>query len=232
MRDNCIYNVLIASEDEDFSRQLEEALGEFSIQGYKAAGARDFYSLLEYQPYDLLLLDRDLGEEDGLVVLRRLRQHQDLPVFVLSGDQDCRSQLAVLEMGADDCIGKPVSPDLVAAKTRNFLKRIGFRDHGSKPSAQRWHFSGWTLDATTRMVTGTEGKSIKLTRAEFDLLHALLHAEGQPLSKMQLADAVSKGSVQASVDTIAVLVHRLRRKLGGKDVIQTFSGVGYRICTT
>lgn len=223
------YRVLVAAEDLVFLAQVVQAFQALAIYVDQTSCCKRLQSLVEAQRYDLLLLDRDLGEEDGLVMLRRLRQHRDLPVFILSSDLDQRDQLVALEMGADDCIQRNIDAAFLALRSQKYMERLGAVKQGSSEQTE-WTFSGWTLNTLSRLLLSSEGKELKLTRAEFDLLHALLRAKGQPLSKMQLADAVSQGAVQASVETIAVLVHRLRHKLGSKQIIQTFSGVGYRIC--
>lgn len=223
------YRVLVAAKDLVFLSQVVKAFQALAIYVDQAACCNSLHSLVETQPYDLLLLDRDLGEEDGLVMLRRLRQHRDLPVFILAEVLNQSDRLVALEMGADDCIQRNTDAAFLALRSQKYLQRLA-AVHQVSSERSEWCFSGWTLNSHSRLVSDGTGRALKLTRAEFDLLHALLHADGQPLSKMQLADAVSKGSNQASVETIAVLVHRLRQKLGNKQIIETFSGVGYRIC--
>ncbi|MBE0505852.1 MAG: winged helix-turn-helix domain-containing protein [Marinospirillum sp.] len=223
------YRVLVAAENLVFLAQVVKAFQALAIYVDQTNCCKHLHSLVEAQRYDLLLLDRDLGDEDGLVTLRRLRQHRNLPVFILSSDLDQCDQLVALEMGADDCIQRNTDVTFLALRSQKYMERLATVKQGTSEKTE-WNFSGWTLNTLSRLLLSSEGKELKLTRAEFDLLHALLHAKGQPLSRMQLADAVSKGSNQASVETIAVLVHRLRQKLGDKHIIQTFSGVGYRIC--
>lgn len=224
------YRVLVAAEDLFFLAQVVKAFQALAIYVDQARCSKSLHSLVDTQPYDLLLLDRNLADEDGLVMLRRLRQHRDLPVFILSSDLSQQDQLVALEMGADDCIQRNTDTQFLALRSQRYMERLGAAKQGGSEQTE-WAFSGWKLNTLTRLLISSEGQELKLTRAEFDLLYALLRSKGQPLSKMQLADAVSKGSAQASVETIAVLVHRLRHKLGNKQIIQTFSGIGYRICT-
>jgi DNA-binding response OmpR family regulator len=171
----------------------------------------------------------ELLDESSLVVLRKLRQRDDVPVF-LTAEPEEGQRLAALEMGADDVLSQSCSQRELLLRIRNFLHRRLRQQHFSLQARQKvWSFGDWTLEEGTRLLTNHEGQTAQLTRAEFDLLLALARAGNRPLSKMQLSDAVGRGNLDTSPETIAVLIHRLRKKLGCKTVIQTLSGVGYRL---
>src|SRR5690606_29667552 len=95
-------------------------------QGYRVTEVADGESFLRELPqahYDMVLLDLNLPDEDGLVLLRRLRARGGMPVFVLSGRRDEQSRLAALELGADDYLTKPFLPRELVLRLGNFLSR-------------------------------------------------------------------------------------------------------------
>ncbi len=230
MVDKFTQRLLVVETDASYSKRLAAAFMEKGFEVDLAAGALDLFSLWDYQRYDLVLLAFNLADEDGLVALRKLRQRDDLPVFMLMDEENNESLLAALEMGADDVISKKSLLEALVLRVGNCLDRLqGLQNPVWKNTKRVWRFSDWRLEEATRLLVHAEGRQLQLTRAEFDLLLALVKAESRPLSKMQLSDAVGRGNLDTSPETIAVLIHRLRKKLGCKQVIQTLSGVGYRI---
>ena len=225
--------LLVVDSGLEFAKQLQSTLGRLGIQVDHALRAEELFALWDYQRYDLVILGQSLPDENGLVLLRKLRQRDPVPIFFVTEGGDMEVSLMALEMGADDVFDKPACSQHFKAMTLklgNFLDRIARLKNPAWSKAQRrWVFADWTLEEETRMLVNNEGEQLKLTRAEFDLLLALVRAESRPLSRMQLSDAVGRGNLDTSPETIAVLIHRLRKKLGCKQVIQTLSGVGYRI---
>jgi len=221
--------VLVVSSSPQIRSRLKQELAREGILVDQAADAREFFLLWDYQRYDLVILG-GLQDENPLVVLRKLRQRDAVPVFVLQSQDDESQRLAALELGADDVIAKHCASRELLLRIRNFLHRsLRQQNPHIKLKQKTWSLGDWMLEEGTRMLVNQGGQSIRLTRAEFDVLLALVRAENQPLSKMQLSDAVARGNLDTSPETIAVLVHRLRKKLGSKQVIQTLSGVGYRL---
>ena len=203
--------------------------------GYQVAGATTAASaeaLVKKQEFDLILLDLGLPDEDGLVVARRIRASSTIPlVFVTqrTGDAD---KIAGLELGADDYVTKPFNPRELSARVRNILARA------DKSSSQQGlkdvvRFGEWTLDLGRYTLTDGGGNAVLLTRAEFDVLKALLLASGRAVTREMLLDAIRPKNPEGSDRAIDVLVSRLRRKLesgeGASTVIVTVLGVGYRI---
>jgi len=229
MLEKMTQKVLLAGAPTNFCKQLFVDLGELGYQVELAREASELFSLWDYQCFDLVILG-EMMDESNLVVLRKLRQRDSVPIFVIEGQSSEAQRLAALEMGADDVVSQQSPPRELLLRIRNFLHRSLRQQHpGMKIKQKTWSFGDWKLEEGTRMLVNHEGQSVRLTRAEFDLLLALVRAESQPLSKMQLSDAVGRGNLDTSPETIAVLIHRLRKKLGCKDIIQTLSGVGYRL---
>ncbi|SFC06146.1 two-component system, OmpR family, response regulator [Marinospirillum celere] len=221
--------VLLVDSRPDFRQQLVRCLAQEGMVADLAANAREMFMLWDYQRYDLIFLG-ELTDESNLVVLRKLRQRDQLLVIVQEDLEQDKHRLAALEMGANDVVDANASCMEILLRMRNLLNLcLRLQSRSDKTTQKIWSFGNWTLEEGRRVLKNNKGKELLLTRAEFDLLLALLKADSKPLSKMQLSDAVGRGNLDTSPETIAVLIHRLRKKLGCKQVIQTLSGVGYRV---
>lgn len=206
------------------------------IQGYEvdeAEGVDEFFTLWKKHDYDLILLDLNLVDEDGLVLLRKLRLQSDVPLFVVSGRSDRETRLAALEMGADDYIVKPFDTQELLFRTRNFLERMARMKEGAPVLVQNaeWPLGTWVFSEKTCSLQKDDGEEVYLTPSEYRILLTLVRAEGAYVSKMSLMDVIDFGQGDTSPETIAVLIHRLRGKLGDRQLIQTMPKHGYRIRT-
>lgn len=223
--------IILVEDDTTLRSVLVEV---FRMQGSdvdEAEGVEEFFALWAKHPYDLILLDLNLVDEDGLVLLRKLRLQSDVPLFVVSGRTDRETRLAALEMGADDYIVKPFDTQELLARARNVLQRVS-RLKGDGPSSGsegQWPIGKWVLSEKTCSLSQGDGEEVYLTPSEYRILLTLVRAENAYVSKMSLMDVIDQGQGDTSAETITVLVHRLRRKLGDRDVIQTMPRHGYRI---
>lgn len=208
----------------------------FRLQGYEvdeAEGVDEFFSLWKKHSYDLILLDLNLVDEDGLVLLRKLRLQSDVPLFVVSGRTDRETRLAALEMGADDYIVKPFDTQELLVRSKNFLGRMARMKEGAPSAIQKaeWQLGNWKFSEKTCSLISAEGEEVYLIPSEYRILLTLIRAESGYVSKMSLMDVIDYGQCETSPETIAVLIHRIRRKLGDKTLIQTMPKYGYRIRT-
>jgi two-component system torCAD operon response regulator TorR len=150
-------------------------------------------------------------------------------IFVTRRDTDIDRILA-LEVAGDHYVTKPIKLRELLARARSLLRRREAERFAARAQA-RVAFGKWVIDLTRRDLYGPQGKLIALTRAEFDLLAALVGADGRPLSREYLIEVVSNRQETSGVRTVDALVARLRRKLiaGGDPVIATVPGIGYKM---
>jgi len=222
--------LLLADDDEMILLFVGEVLRQH-YQVETVASAKEAMVRLSQQAFDLLLLDLSLPDEDGLVVLRKLQMHSDMPVIVISGRSDDDNRIAALELGARDYLVKPFNPRELVLRID---KCLAYSLHSAvREPPPQVRFGEWRLDLERRMLVHESQGEVHLTRAEFDLLSALVNADQGVLSRDELMDAISYGDQQASDSSLTVLVHRLRRKLAQgqpeADFIHTVAGVGYRL---
>jgi two-component system, OmpR family, torCAD operon response regulator TorR len=179
---------------------------------------------------DLVFLDVQLPDGDGFELAREIQASGDAGIiFVTRRDADA-DRILGLEIAGDHYVTKPINLRELLARARSVLRRRAI-DHRTARTHHSIVFGEWIIDLTRRELLGSDGKPVALTRAEFDLLAALVSAGGRPLDRDYLIEVVSNRQVDVDVRTVDALVARLRRKLGGgaAPVIATVTGVGYRL---
>jgi len=198
--------------------------------GFRVVSAPDGSMALaqaRHERPDLIVLDLNLPEMDGLDVCRALRRESDVPVIMLTARVEETDRLIGLELGADDYITKPFSPRELVARVRAVLRRVqgGVRQPGLIRAGDL------KIDLHGHSVTRA-GEPIHLTRTEFNLLATLAQNPGQTLTRAQLLDhlhGVAYDGFDRSVDSH---IKNLRRKLEVNPLepryIVTVYGVGYK----
>jgi len=181
----------------------------------------------------IIILDLQLGQENGLDILREIRSHSDVPIIITTGHRREEIDRVVgLELGADDYITKPFSLRELLARVRAVLRRqeIGRAYRSRDPERGGYRFAGWQLERRSRRLTDPQGNPVSLTKGEYALLLAFLSAPQRPLSREHLLQAtrVHEDIFDRSID---IRIVRLRRKLevdsNAPGVIKTERGVGY-----
>lgn len=178
---------------------------------------------------DLVIMDLMLPGIDGWTLTQFLRERDDTPIIMLTARRDEADRIAGLEMGADDYVVKPFSPQELVSRVRAVLRRT----HGStlKAASKPVEFDGLHIDPSTRVVR-VRGEEIELTAKEFDLLHHLASHPRQVFNRDQILDSVWGMAEYIDPSTVTVHVRRLREKIESDPSeptwIQTVWGVGYK----
>ena len=184
-------------------------------------------STMRDQPADLVVLDLMLPGIDGLEVCRRLRQHSDVPVIMLTALGDETDRVVGLEQGADDYVTKPFSPRELVLRVDSVLRRLGER---AATDGEPLHDGDLVVDPARHVVT-LRGGPVQLTAREFDLLRHLVAHGGIAFSRDQLLNDVWGWSF-GDQSTVTVHVRRLREKVEVDPThprrLVTVWGVGYR----
>ncbi len=184
---------------------------------------------LEKQPPDLVVLDLMLPKVDGLEVARRLRAAGDTPIIMLTARREERDRIAGLEMGADDYVVKPFSPQELVSRVKAVLRRT--RGPAPAETERPLVFDDLVIDPKTRVVA-VAGEEKALTAKEFDLLWVLARHPRQVFNRDQLLDLVWGLTEYVDPSTVTVHMRRLREKVEADPSsprhIQTMWGVGYK----
>jgi two-component system OmpR family response regulator len=180
---------------------------------------------------DLVILDLHPGRAEGLETLREIRSQSDVPVIIITDTRDDElDRVLSLELGADDCITRPVGLRELVARMRAVLRRRLVVCPAQGPDRGRYRFGGWILDRRHHSLTDPAGSPVGLSKGEYALLVAFLDAPQRPLSRVHLLQAtrLHEDIFDRSID---VQVLRLRRKLeqdpSAPRLIRTERGVGY-----
>jgi DNA-binding response OmpR family regulator len=200
--------------------------------GYKVIVAQDgqeALQALDAELPDLVVLDLMLPKVDGLEITRRLRSAGDTPIIMLTARREEAERIAGLEMGADDYVVKPFSPQELVSRVKAVLRRArGLAPTGAERPLT---FDDLGIDPKTRLVE-VDGEEKSLTAKEFDLLWVLARHPRQVFNRDQLLDLVWGVSEFVDPSTVTVHVRRLREKIEPDPAnprhIQTVWGVGYK----
>lgn len=179
---------------------------------------------LNSQQYDLVLLDLGLPGQDGLQVLKHLRQEKNnTPVLIVTARDDLDSRLAGLDGGADDYIIKPFDLSELLARIRAVLRRQ------SGQSTPLLSNGAITLNPTNYQVTlADQSMPIELSNKEFAILQALMTRPGIIHSRADLEDKIYAWGDEVESNAIDFLIHALRKKIG-KEHIKNVRGVGWLV---
>lgn len=179
---------------------------------------------LNSQQYDLVLLDLGLPGQDGLQVLKHLRQAKNnTPVLIVTARDDLDSRLAGLDGGADDYIIKPFDLSELLARIRAVLRR---QSGQSTPLLSNGTI---TLNPTNYQVTLADQLTpIELSNKEFAILQALMTRPGIIHSRADLEDKIYAWGDEVESNAIDFLIHALRKKIG-KEHIKNVRGVGWLV---
>lgn len=222
--------ILVVDDDKSIGSMLEEYFTKHEFEVTVIGTFAEAQRYLTYELPDILLLDRNLGEEDGLNVVRILAHHSDIPVIVMSGARmNEADKVEGLEIGARDYVLKPFSLRELLARVRAALRPVVQRN---LPTPKIFIFDGWRLSIKNRRLLDPDGLEVKLTTSEFNLLVAMLEGAGEVLSRERLLRATRIHDQEIVDRSIDVTVLRIRRKLlrgsAGHDYIKTHRGAGYR----
>lgn len=199
--------------------------------GYQVRTARDgnaALQMLDQHLPDLVVLDVMLPGTDGFSILRWLRDRSDVPVIIITARREEVERIAGLELGADDYVVKPFSPQELVSRVRAVMRRI-HREENRAEKALTYGDLG--IDPQTRLVS-LAGQEISLTSREFDLLWLLAQHPRQVFTREQLLERVWGVTEYIDPGTVTVHLRRLREKIE-KDAshpvrLVTVWGVGYK----
>jgi two-component system, OmpR family, response regulator len=225
--------VLIIDDDRSVQQAMGEYLDQHNLRVFSAYRRQDVVQKFAAAEPDVVILDVQLGEDDGLTVLREIRSRSDVPVIIATGHwSDEVDRVVGLELGADDYLTKPFGLRELVARIRAVLRsrEIGRTAWQREADQGCCRFGGWQLNRRTRQFMAPTGISVALTKSEYALLIAFVDAPQRPLTREYLLQA-TRVHEDAFDRTIDVQILRLRRKLeieaSEPPIIQTVRGVGY-----
>ena len=222
-----MYRILIIEDEKNLNKILQDYLRHDGFEVVSAFTGKDALFLWQREALDLILLDLNLPDMDGLDLLREIRKTDQVPVIMVTARADEVDRLVGLELGADDYVSKPFSPREVVARVKVVLRRV------NPPIVQPTQLRLGCLLMDLRSHTATiTGRMLELTPAEFQLLAALIAEPERAFTRLELLEATQGRSFEGYERTIDIHIKNIRHKLKQLDsdtpYIQTVFGVGYK----
>ena len=225
--------ILVVDDDSEIRTLLQEYL---SRHGYGVTAVPDgpaMQQVMEDARFDLVVLDLMLPGEDGISLCRKLRQHSNLPLIMLTARSEQGDRIAGLETGADDYLAKPFNPRELLARIKSVLRRArSLPQNLEVEDVRMFRFGGWSLTTATRQLQAADGLAVPLSGAEYRLLSIFLRYPGTVLSRDRLTELLRGRDHNLPFDrSLDVQVSRLRQRLrdDGHEpgVIRAVRGQGY-----
>jgi len=224
-------HIWIVEDDEDIREIVMYALrtASFEALGFDCSDA--FFAMLENKGIsspDLVVLDIMIPGDDGLTILKRLRQnphYHSLPVIMLTAKDREHDKVKGLDLGADDYLTKPFGVMELISRIKALLRRSSF----SPSNLQCYSYQNIQLDHTRRAVT-VDGAAITLTYKEYELLHYLIINTDIVLRRDKILETVWGYDYEGESRTLDMHIKSLRQKLGDAgELIKTIRNVGYKL---
>lgn len=239
--------LLLVEDDDHVATALSAVLARHGFEvGMAHSGQEALQELLhsELAPFDVVLLDLGLPDQDGFEVCGRIRKLTGTPVIMVTARSDVRSRIHGLNLGADDYVVKPYDTGELLARVHAVARRTAAAEPepaagpggaGAAAAGERADDAAAplvvgpvTLEPNSRRVT-VGGAEVQLTRKEFDLLALLAARPGVVFRREQIISEVWRSSWEGTGRTLEVHIASLRSKLGLPALIETVRGVGYRL---
>jgi two-component system OmpR family response regulator len=234
-------STLIVSADESFALNLSEYLSSYEFTVSILSSSRVAQDIDLEALYDFVITDLGIYQQESINFIRNLTAAEVQPgILMLSSYADEVERVIALELGADDIVTKSLGSREILARVRAIHRRcsrVRSLVAGNRKLAdinQRFtnkdNYLGWSLNMAETTITGPNGNVILLSRAELQIIAALLKNPKTPISRDDLSTIINKTEASANVRHIDTIIARLRRKLksgGGEVFIKTESGVGY-----
>ena len=220
-------SIVIVEDDEDIADSIRYNLEREGFRVRVATTGEDALNLILARPPNLILLDLNLPHMSGFEMCRRLRAEAitaRVPILILTARTDEADKVLGLNIGADDYITKPFGMRELVARVNAVLRRAD----GLEPERPIFDNGILRIDPASFSVH-YKGHEVRLTRKEFALLAELARNQGRVMTREVLLDRVWSLSYYGDSRTLDVHIRRLRQKLADPALIETVTGIGYRL---
>ena len=228
-----MYNILVVDDDKEIVNAIEIYLKREGYNIIKAYNGNEALKKLEENEIHLIILDIMMPEKDGMETLQEIRKNKTIPVILLSAKSEDYDKISGLDTGADDYITKPFNPlELIARVKSNVRRYVEFGNMSKEENKKVLKTGDLEIDDDTKKVT-VDGKDIKLTATEYNILKFLLQNKGKVFSISQIYENVWNEESYGAENIIAVHIRHIREKIeiNPKEpkYLKVIWGIGYKI---
>ena len=226
-----MYNILVVDDDKEIVKAIEIYLGKENYKIYKAYDGKEALEQIKENNIHLVILDIMMPNKDGLETLEEIRQDKNIPVIMLSAKSEDIDKINGLNVGADDYVTKPFNPVELIARVNALIRR--YTKFGAIEEKRGIIKSGeLIIDDELKKVT-VDGKEVKLTPTEYNILKFLTENKGKVFSIEEIYGNVWDGECYAAENVIAVHIRHIREKIeiNPKEpkYLKVIWGVGYKV---
>ncbi len=226
-----MHNILVVDDDKEIVKAIEIYLERENYQILKAYDGEEALKQLQENEVHLILLDIMMPKKDGIETLTDIRKEKNIPIILLSAKSEDIDKIHGLNKGADDYITKPFNPEELIARVNAVLRRYtNFGEHKEKKGMLK--NGGLVIDDDLKQVS-IDGKKIKLTPTEYNILKFLTENKGKVFSIEEIYQNVWKDEYYAADNVIAVHIRHIREKIeiNPKEprYLKVIWGVGYKV---
>lgn len=228
-----MYNILVCDDDKEIVNAIEIYLSKEGYNILKAYNGKEALKIIEKTEVHLIILDIMMPEMDGMTVANKVRETKGVPIIMLSAKSEDYDKVAGLNNGADDYVTKPFNPIELIARVNSQIRRYTSLGSLKKNEDDNIYQTGDLIinDETKQVVV--EGKEIKLTPTEYNILKFLTKNKGKVYSINQIYESVWEDEAYGAENIIAVHIRHIREKIeiNPKEpkYLKVIWGIGYKI---
>ncbi|MBQ7410121.1 MAG: response regulator transcription factor [Clostridia bacterium] len=228
-----MYNILVCDDDKEIVNAIEIYLSKEGYNVLKSYNGDEALKVLKNNTIHLIILDIMMPVKDGIETLSEIRKTESIPVIMLSAKSEDEDKINGLNLGADDYVTKPFNPLELIARVNSGIRRytkLGTVDSNNNKNVYKT--GDLVIDDDLKNVT-VEGKEVKLTPTEYNILKFLTKNKGSVYSIEQIYENVWNDEAYAAENIIAVHIRHIREKIeiNPKEpkYLKVIWGIGYKI---
>lgn len=229
-----MYNILVCDDDKEIVNAIEIYLSKEGYNILKAYNGKEALEILEKTEVHLVILDIMMPKMDGITTASKIRENKSVPIIMLSAKSEDYDKVSGLNNGADDYVTKPFNPIELIARVNSQIRR--YTSLGcfkiEQETSNIYKTGDLIINDDTKQVT-VEGKEIKLTPTEYNILKFLTNNKGKVYSIEQLYENVWEDEAYGAENIIAVHIRHIREKIeiNPKEpkYLKVIWGIGYKI---
>lgn len=226
-----MYNILVCDDDKEIVKAIEIYLSEEGYNVLKAENGKKALDILKNNQVHLAILDIMMPEMDGMEVLEKIREKNSIPVIMLSAKSEDEDKINGLNLGADDYITKPFNSAELIARVNANIRR--YTSLGTIENSKITYKTGDLVLNDDLKSVSANGKDIKLTATEYNILKFLLKNKGKVFSIEEIYKSVWNEECYGAENIIAVHIRHIREKIeiNPKEpkYLKVIWGIGYKI---
>ena len=227
-----MYNILVCDDDREIVDAIEIYLTQEGYHVLKAYDGMQAIQMLEREEIQLLIIDVMMPKLDGIRATLKIREKSSIPIIILSAKSEDVDKILGLNIGADDYVTKPFNPLELVARVKSQLRRYDMMSTPAPSGGITYRLGGLEMDDDRKQVY-MDGRLIKMTPLEYNILLLMMKHPGKVFSSRQIYESIWNENGYAAENTVAVHIRHIREKIeiNPKEprYLKVVWGVGYKL---